>query len=134
MEAERSFQILKEVLCTQPVLYRPVFSREFVVPTDASDVGLGAVLSQVHDGEEHSVLYLSQKLNAHEVRYAVIEKERLAIKWVVDALRCYLLGRHFDLVTNHASLKWMAQKKETNRHTNRWLFFVLTGLFLYCSS
>lgn len=47
---------------------------------DASDVGIEAVLSQVHNGEEHPVVYLSRKLNDHEQRYAVIEKECLAIK------------------------------------------------------
>ena len=59
-------------------------------------------------------------LNDHEKKYAVIEKECLAIKWAVDALRYYLLGRQFELITDHAPLKWMAQKEETNRRVNRW--------------
>lgn len=118
--AEESFQVLKKALCAQPVLYSPDFSKDFLVQTDASDVGIGAVLSQVHNGEEHPVVYLSRKLNDHEQRYAVIEKECLAIKWAVDALRYYLLGRQFELITDHAPLKWMAQKKETNRRVNRW--------------
>ena len=92
-----------------------------MVQTDASDMGgLGAVLSQVWNGEEHPVIYLSRKLKSHEVNYATIEKECLAVKWALDSLRYYLLGRHFDLVTDHAPLKWMAQNKETNRRVNRW--------------
>lgn len=119
-EAEAAFQSLKTALCSQPVLYSPDFSKDFVVQTDASDVGLGAVLSQVWNGEEHPVIYLSRKLKSHEVNYATIEKECLAVKWALDSLRYYLLGRHFDLVTDHAPLKWMAQNKETNRRINRW--------------
>ncbi|CAJ0924600.1 unnamed protein product [Ranitomeya imitator] len=64
--AEEAFHSLKRALCSQPVLVTPDFSSEFVVQTDASDTGVGAVLSQVRDGVEHPVLYLSRKLNVHE--------------------------------------------------------------------
>ncbi|CAJ0937379.1 unnamed protein product [Ranitomeya imitator] len=88
--AEEAFHSLKRALCSQPVLVTPDFSSEFVVQTDASDTGVGAVLSQVRDGVEHPVLYLSRKLNVHEQRYAVVEKECLAIKWALDSLKYYL--------------------------------------------
>ena len=58
-EAETAFQALKQALCSQPVLNSPDFSRDFVVQTDASNVGLGAVQSQIIKGEEHPVMYLS---------------------------------------------------------------------------
>ncbi|XP_040275747.1 protein ZBED8-like [Bufo bufo] len=58
-----------------------------LLQTDASEAGLGAVLSQIIDGEERPVIYLSRKLNDHEKRYATVEKETLAIKWALDALK-----------------------------------------------
>ncbi|CAJ0968166.1 unnamed protein product [Ranitomeya imitator] len=112
--AEEAFHSLKQALCSQPVLVTPDFSSEFVVQTDASDTGVGAVLSQVRDGVEHPVLYLSRKLNVHEQRYAVVEKECLAIKWALDSLKYYLAGRKFRLVTDHAPLKWMHLHKDRN--------------------
>lgn len=54
--AEEAFGHLKRALCSKLVLTAPNFSKEFVVQADASEVGLGAVLAQVHDGEEHQVL------------------------------------------------------------------------------
>ncbi|KAL1248850.1 hypothetical protein QQF64_022168 [Cirrhinus molitorella] len=55
--------------------------------SDASDTGLGAVLSQVQDGEEHPVIYISRKLTSAEKRYATVEREALAVKWAVLELR-----------------------------------------------
>ena len=68
-------------------------------------MGLGAVLSQLRDAEEHPVTYISRKLLPNERNYSTVEKEALAIKWAVDKLRYYLLGREFTLVTDHAPLK-----------------------------
>lgn len=119
-EAERAFQELKQALCRQPVFMAPDFSREFVVQTDASEVGLGAVMSQVVNGEEHPVIYLSRKLSPAERNYAIVEKEGLAIKWVLDSLRYYLLGRRFKLVSDHAPLQWMQGKKGNNARVTRW--------------
>uniref|UniRef100_A0A8C5PLJ4 ribonuclease H n=1 Tax=Leptobrachium leishanense TaxID=445787 RepID=A0A8C5PLJ4_9ANUR len=119
-EADSAFKALKRALCTQPVLVAPDFSGDFVVQTDASNVGLGAVLSQVREGEEHPVVYLSRKLNRHEQNYAIVEKECLAIKWALDALRYYLLGRQFRLITDHSPLQWMCNSKERNSRVTRW--------------
>lgn len=116
-EAEQAFQNLKQALCAHPVLVTPDFKKEFIVQTDASDVGIGAVLSQVRAGKEHLVVYLSKKLNEHENKYSIVEK---AIKWAVEALRYYLVGRTFKLVTDHAPLKWMCQNHEKNRRVTRW--------------
>ncbi len=55
---------------------------------DASGTGLGAVLSQIQEGEEHSVLYISKKLIPAEKNYATVEKDALAIKWAVLAPKC----------------------------------------------
>ncbi len=107
-------------LSSEPVLRAPDFSCPFLLQTDASDTGLGAVLSQVQEGEEHPILYISRKLTPAEKNYATVEKEALAIKWAVLELRYYLLGRRFTLVTDHAPLQWMARAKDTNARVTRW--------------
>jgi hypothetical protein len=78
------------------------------VHTDASEFGLGGVLSQIQAGEEHPITYISRKLLPNERKYSTVEKEALAIKGSLDKFRYYLLGREFTLVTDHAPLKWMA--------------------------
>ncbi len=119
-EEEEAFQRVKTALTSEPILRAPDFSCPFLVQTDASDNGLGAVLSQVQDGEEHPVVYISRKLSPAEQRYAAVEKEALAVKWAVLELRYYLLGRKFTLITDHAPLQWMARAKDTNVRVTRW--------------
>ena len=119
-ECERAFQELKKKLCSSPVLQSPDFKRRFLVQVDASGVGIGAVLAQGEPGEERPVLYLSRKLLPRETRYSTIEKECLAIKWALDSLRYYLLGREFDLQTDHRALTWIQTMKDRNARVTRW--------------
>ncbi len=121
------FQQVKAALTSEPLLRAPDFGCPFLLQTDASDTGLGAVLSQVVDGEEHPVIYISLKLTPAERRYATVEREALAVKWAVLELRYYLLGRKFTLVTDHGPLQWMARAKDTNARVTRW-FLALQDL------
>ncbi len=117
---EKAFQTLKDALCSEPILKMPDFTLEFILQTDASDRGLGAVLSQVFDGKEHPVVYLSRKLLPREQNYATIEKECLAVKWAIETLQYYLLGREFKIITDHQPLKWLNEAKENNKRLTRW--------------
>ena len=117
---EVAFKTLQEALCCEPVLRMPDFTSEFTLQTDASDRGLGAVLSQTVDGKEHPVVFLSRKLKPHEEHYATIEKECLAVKWAIESLQYYLLGREFRVVTDHQPLKWLNEAKEKNKRLTRW--------------
>ena len=81
------------------MLKRPDFEKPFVLQTDASDRGVGAVLSQVYEGDDHPVAYFSRKLLPREERYSVVEKECLAIRLAVHVFRVYLLGRPFTIQT-----------------------------------
>ncbi|XP_040209167.1 uncharacterized protein LOC120940401 [Rana temporaria] len=120
-ECEQAFQALKEALASAPVLQAPDFTRRFLVQTDASAYGLGAVLSQVDDaGEEHPILYLSRKLLPREVAYATIEKECLAIVWSLQKLQTYLYGRHFTVITDHNPLSWLNRVAGENGKLLRW--------------
>ncbi len=111
---------VKAALCGGPLLHSPNFDLPFLLQTDASDRGLGAVLFQVVGGEERPVLYLSRKLSKRETRYSTIEKECLAIRWAVLTLRYYLLGREFTLCLDHAPLQWLHRMKDTNARITRW--------------
>lgn len=83
-------------------------------------MGLGAVLSQDFEKEEHPFLYVSGKLSPAEQKYATIEREALAIKWSIEELKYYLTGWHFMLITDHASLQWLARAKDTNPRITPW--------------
>ncbi|RXN19685.1 zinc finger and SCAN domain-containing 9 [Labeo rohita] len=119
-ECQEAFEALKQLLCQEPILQSPDFSKRFLVQVDASDVGLGAVLAQGELGSEQPVLFLSRKLFERERRYSTVEKEGLAIKWAVDSLRYYLLGREFTLQTDHRALKWMHSMQNNNSRILRW--------------
>lgn len=84
--AQEAIMYLRTALCSHPVFIAPHLEKEFILQIDASEVGLAAVLSQTVGEEEHPVLYLSQKLLPREQRYAVIEKECLAVKWAMETL------------------------------------------------
>lgn len=75
-----------------------------MVYTDASDVGLGAVLEQ----DNHVIAYASRTLTKAEKNYSVIQKECLAIVYATKQFRHYLLGRQFQLHTDHAPLQWLS--------------------------
>ncbi len=90
------------------MLKSPDFNKRFLVQVDASAIALGAVL------------YLSRKLQPHETRYSTVEKEGLAIKWALESLRYYLLGREFDLENDHRVLTWINSMKDHNSRLTRW--------------
>ena len=121
VECDRAFRELKHRLCTTPVLRSPDFDKAFILQTDTSDRGLGAVLSQQDDvGEEHPISFWSRKLLPREQRYSKVEKECLAIKLAAEAFKVYLLGRPFTIETDHRSLIWMERLKDSNNRLARW--------------
>lgn len=111
-----SFETLKRLLISEPILRYLDFSKKFVLTTDASNYALGAVLSQ--DG--HPVSYSSRTLNEHELNYSTIEKECLAIVWATKYFRPYLFGRKFLIETDHQPLQWLFSIKEPNSKLVRW--------------
>lgn len=120
-ELNKSFELLKAELCSAPVLVSPDFSRPFILQTDASDRGIGAVLSQCDkSGADHPIAYFSRKLMPREEHYSTIEKECLAIELGVKAFKVYLLGKPFTVQTDHRALEWLDRLKEDNAHLNRW--------------
>lgn len=119
-EQEESFKILRSELCSKSVLIYPDFRDPFILATDASKSALGAVLSQIRDGEERPICYASRQLRAPEQNYSTTERELLAVIWATKQFRCYLLGRKFKLVTDHAALRWMLSLRDPSSRLTRW--------------
>ena len=117
---ESAFQQPKGMLASQPVLRLPDQSKQFLLRTDASNLGLGAVLLQEHEDGVYQVLYLSRKLNGAEKNYSVVERECLAVVRAVSKLRVYLYGREFVLQTDHRPLVYLDHAKLTNARVMRW--------------
>lgn len=119
-ECQEAFESLKRKLLTAPILVYPDFTKPFILATDASKEAIGAVLSQVVDGEEHPVAYASRSLHQAERNYSVTELEMLGLVWATKYFRCYLLGRQFKVITDHAALKWLLSLKDPSSRLVRW--------------
>ena len=121
-QCQAAFDHLRKCLMTTPILAFPDHSRHFVLETDASDTGIGAILSQVqNDGGEVVIAYASRSLSRQEQRYCVTRRELLAVVEFIHHFRHYLLGVHFTLRTDHGSLVWIQNFKEPERQLARWL-------------
>ncbi|XP_078239157.1 uncharacterized protein LOC144585831 [Pogona vitticeps] len=120
-DCEAAFQRLKEALINYPVLRAPDFDREFIIYTNASNSGVGAVLCQEDEnGDQHPVSYLSRKLQKGERHLATVEKECLAIVYAIQKAKPYIWGRHFVLCTDHSPLQWLKTMKTHNSKLMRW--------------
>ena len=119
-----AFDRLKEMLISAPVLGMPTDAGKFYLDCDASDVGLGAVLSQNQDGAEVVIAYASRTLSRPESNYDVTKRELLAIIFGLKTFRQYLLGRNFVIRTDHSALQWLRRTPEPMGQLARWLAFV----------
>jgi len=117
---ENAFQHLKAKLVSCPILQYPDFSNEFVLTTDASNRGLGAVQSQGPVGKDLPVAYASRSLNSAETNYTTSEKELLAIVRATKYFGPYLYGRRFKVVSDHKPLVWIMNVKDPGSRLMRW--------------
>ena len=119
---QQAFDILKERLSSAPIVRYPNMEKPFLLYTDASGTGLGAVLSQQDGKEEYVVAYASRTLSPAEKNYGITEKECLAIIWAVKYFRHYLYGSKFTIITDHSALKWLLNSsgETANRRLERW--------------
>lgn len=114
------FENCKTLLTNDPILRYPDFSKDFILTCDASNVALGAILSQGTIGSDRPIAYASRTLNDSETNYSTIEKELLAIVWATKYFRPYLFGRKFKVITDHMPLQWLMNLKEPNSRLTRW--------------
>ena len=120
-EAQAAFEELRQRLTAAPILGYPDPRLEYILDTDASDVGVGAVLSQIQQGQERVIAYFSKTLSPAERNYCVTRRELLAVVKAVKHFRPYLYGQRFKLRTDHASLMWLCRRQEPAHQIARWL-------------
>ena len=111
---------LKNVLCSLPSLSLPVPSDQFLLQTDASGVGIGAVLSVVRGEEELPVAFFSRKLQPRERRYGATELEGLAVVKSVTHFDAYLITHPFIIETDHRALIFLNTADHKNGRLARW--------------
>nr|GEY86454.1 retrotransposon-related protein [Tanacetum cinerariifolium] len=112
-----AFKKLKKAMMEALVLGLPNFDQEFVIETDASGTGIGAVLCQ----KGHPLAYLSKTLATKHQGLSTHEKEFMAMVAALDKWKGYLLHRHFKIRTDHFSLKYLMNQKLTTPFQHKWL-------------
>lgn len=120
-ECDKAFKELKIKLTNKPVLYAPDYNKEFIIQTDASDHGIGIVMSQMNEkNEEHPIIYLSKKFSDVEKKYCVTERECASIIYAITKLKYYLDGQSFIIETDHNPLVWLNKNRGRNPRLMRW--------------
>jgi len=118
-EQEQAFRDLKSKLISPPILRYPDYSRRFILTTDASNEGLGAVLSQGEIGKDLPIAFASRSLKKAERNYSTME-ELLAIVWGMRYFRPYLYGTKFTVVIDHKPLTWIMSVKDPGSRLLKW--------------
>ena len=120
-DCEQAFQSLKQKLVTSPILAFPNFKAPFELHTDASGFAIGSILMQKqNDGINRVIAYGGRTLLPRERAYSVTELEVLAVIDGIKHFAPYLHGRHFDLYTDHANLKYLLTAKDLKGRAMRW--------------
>lgn len=108
----KEFNKIREILSSYPLIKHPDNTKPFILHTDASNEGIGAVLSQIHtDNKEYPCSFISRSLNPAEKNYSVTEKELLAAVWAMKKFKYFLYGQTFDLYTDHQALRGIFKNK-----------------------
>ncbi len=118
---QSAFEELKSRLQTSPILSYPMPEGDFILDTDASGDGIGAVLSQVQEGEERVLAYASRKLSRPERNYCVTRRELLAVVVYLKYFKQYIYGRKVTVRTDHSALRWILNFKNPEGQMARWL-------------
>ncbi|GET58613.1 retroviral-like aspartic protease 1 [Rhizophagus irregularis DAOM 181602=DAOM 197198] len=120
---QKALEELKEKLINYLILQHPNFEKEFILITDASGEGLGAILEQLDENNREIVIsYASRSLVNAEKRYLITELECLAVFWEIKYFHKYLIGRKFKVITDHAALKgFISTSKVPKGRRGRWM-------------
>lgn len=120
-DCKNAFKKLIEVISKDIVLKYPDFTKTFYLTTDASNFGIGAVISQKDSvGRDRPIAFISRSLNSAERNYSTTEKECLAIVWSVNEFRHYLTGRKFVILSDHRPLQWLNNVTDPGARLLRW--------------
>ncbi|KII62204.1 Retrovirus-related Pol polyprotein from transposon 17.6 [Thelohanellus kitauei] len=118
---QNSFNSLIDMLKNIKSVWLPDPILPFRLSTDASDVAVGAVLSQLVDGIDTPISFASQKLSPAQIKYSTFDKECYAILWAIRKFRHFLYGKHFEVFTDHNPLVHLHTMKYPRGRRSRWL-------------
>ncbi|UYV70265.1 K02A2.6-like, partial [Cordylochernes scorpioides] len=126
-EVNKSFQELKSHLSTDPVLSTYDPSLPCKLYTDASKLGIGAILAQIgNDNQEHVISYYSRKLLPHQQNHSAFEMECFAVVQSVEYFEVYLENNTFEVITDHSALEWLFNVKKPKAKYLRWIIELST--------
>jgi len=120
-EAQEAFNTLKEKLLKLPILRRPDFNKVFILHTNWSVLGIGAILGKFNEeGKEYVITYAFRNNNKAESNYSSYEGECLVVVWAVIHFRSYLYGTKFTLYIDHQPIKWLMTNDKLTGKLARW--------------
>ena len=120
--AEDTVALIKHLLVDEEnLLIRPDFSKTFMLHTDASALGLGAVLSQMVGKHDKPIAYASRRTSSTEENYGATQLEALAAVWAIKHYKHYLLGAPFQLLTDHSALRALMKLENPQGMFARWI-------------
>lgn len=120
-EADEAFVKMKTCLTTAPVMAIPDFTKKFVIQCDASNSGVGCVLTQGEGDEERPIAFDGRKFRGAELNYDTTQKQCLAVLFAVEKFRPYVEGYEFDVYTDHSALTWLFNKQDLTGRLARWV-------------
>ena len=116
-----TFDKLKTMLVSPPIMRSPNWNLPFEIMCDASDYAIGAVLGQREDKKAFVIYYASKTLDSAQANYTTTEKEFLAIVFALEKFRSYIVGSPVTIFTDHAALKYLLSKQDTKPRLTRWI-------------
>ncbi|GBG77967.1 hypothetical protein CBR_g25898 [Chara braunii] len=120
-ECEGAFKRLKHALMNHEVLMVPDPQKPFIVTTDASQYGIGAVLAQQDGKKLRPIEYISKKMPSKKLAKSTYERELYALYKALVHWRHFLLGRFFYLRTDHQTLRWIKIQPALFDALKRWI-------------
>jgi hypothetical protein len=124
-ECQKDLDTLKKKLVTVPILVFPYWNKEFHVNVDASSIALGTIISQPREGYiDHPIYFASRKISIVKTNYTTTEQEGLEMVYVLQKLKHYLLGSHFNMYTEHFVLKSLVKNRVLGGRICTWLLLV----------
>lgn len=119
-EIEGTFEKIQSILASEPILAMADYAKPFRIYSDASLTAGSAVLTQLQDGQEKVIYYHSVKFSSTQQNYSATERELLSVLAGVEKFRPWIDGVKFEVVTDHASIKWLQNLKEPHGKLARW--------------
>ena len=120
----KAFLFLKEKLVSTPIVVSPSWNLPFELMCDASNYAIGAVLGQKRERTFQVIYYVSWTFNDAQLNYATTEKELLAIVFVFDKFRSYLIGNRVIVHTDHSAINYLMIKKDAKPRLIRWVLLL----------